>query len=221
MCERHSFVIDKEGKVYNGGGFEESHTVICLINGIKQDDVNAYEWQPPKGWPDANAFEGIKKDQINFDEKSSHIKAIEQYLLGLFPTQASFETYFLDEAWHGKEIESPSGKYIIAIKKEPLVVGISATVKAYNNSTVKAWDNSTVEAYNNSTVEARGNSTVKATGNSTIEATDNAVVEAYGNSTVIKRVHYGNKAEVKKLEGLAVLIDRSVEGKVTVTKAGD
>ncbi|MHB0977755.1 MAG: hypothetical protein ACYC1U_11325, partial [Candidatus Aquicultorales bacterium] len=191
MCERHSFVQDRRGEIYNGGGFEESHTAICLIHGLDDDKVNKYEWQPPTNWPEADPWDGITKDSINFTEKNTHCDSITRYLQKLFPNKEAFETYFIDETWHGKEIETPNGKLIIACKPQLVEVRNAicqafpgSKVTARGNSQVTAWGNSQVTAWENSQVTAWENSQVTARGNSQVTAWENSQVTAWANSQV-------------------------------------
>ena len=88
MCKRHSFILTRSGKVLDGYGVTDSHTHIREIHGLKHTDdtVNAYEWQPPQGWPEADYNLGLTKDNIVFETKSSHESAIERHLKSLYPT---------------------------------------------------------------------------------------------------------------------------------------
>jgi hypothetical protein len=94
MCERHSFLLTRTGKVLDGMGLTHSHTEIAVLHGIKSaqhDGLNACEWQPPKGWPDANWLDGLKVDRQNFEPRASHDKAMKAYLTKRFPTLAAWE----------------------------------------------------------------------------------------------------------------------------------
>ena len=92
MCKRHSFILTRSGKVLDGYGVTDSHTQIREIHGLKHTDdtINAYEWQPPQGWPDADYNLGLTKDNIVFETKSSHESAIERHLKLLYPTMADW-----------------------------------------------------------------------------------------------------------------------------------
>jgi hypothetical protein len=88
MCNRHSFILTRAGKVHDGYGVTDSHTVIRELAGLSANDdtVNAYEWQPPKGWPDADYNLGLTKDFVVFETKSSHESAIERHIKALYQT---------------------------------------------------------------------------------------------------------------------------------------
>ena len=240
MCEKHSFVMDREGRCYNASGVTESHALICRIWGIDQDEVNAYEWQPPEGWPNADWTDGFKKDQINFEEKASHVAALERYILATFPTRDACEHYRNPEL-HGRRFADQGHKIVIACQSGRFTVteGVcwaydqatveacgQATVEAYDQVTVRACDNAMVRACDQAMVEACGQATVRACDQATVEACDHVTVEAcdqvtvraYGQATVIKPLWYHNNAKVK-LGGLAVLIDRTVYGKVSIERA--
>ena len=109
MCKRHSFILTRAGKVHDGYGVTDSHTVIRELAGLHANDdtVNAYEWQPPKGWPDADWNLGLTKDTEVFETKASHEKAIERHILSLYPTMKEWEDG--DKIRNMGNIESFSG----------------------------------------------------------------------------------------------------------------
>ena len=80
MCTEFSLILTRAGKVLDGMGITESHTVIRELHGLKNtdDSVNAYEWQPPEGWPNADWNLGLTKDHEVFETKSSHEAAMER-----------------------------------------------------------------------------------------------------------------------------------------------
>ena len=92
MCERHSFILTRAGKVLDGNGMTDSHTEIRELHGLKHtnDTVNAYEWQPPKGWPATDWEEGLTKDTEVFTPKSSHLDAMGRHIKELYPTMAEW-----------------------------------------------------------------------------------------------------------------------------------
>ena len=93
MCHRHSFILTRAGKVHDGYGITDSHTFIREIAGLSANDdtVNAYEWQPPNGWPDTDYNLGLTKDMTVFETKSSHESAIERHLKALYPTMEAWK----------------------------------------------------------------------------------------------------------------------------------
>ena len=93
MCNRHSFILTRAGKVLDGIGITDSHTEIRELHGLKNTDdtVNAYEWQPPKGWPDSDWEDGLTKDTEVFELKSSHLKAMGNHVKKLYPSMAEWE----------------------------------------------------------------------------------------------------------------------------------
>jgi len=93
MCNRHSFILTRAGKVLDGIGITDSHTEIRELHGLKHTDdtVNAYEWQPPKGWPETDWLAGLTKDTEVFTPKASHLKAMERHVKKIYPTMAAWE----------------------------------------------------------------------------------------------------------------------------------
>lgn len=93
MCTRHSFILTRTGKVLDGLGMTDSHTEIREFHGLKHtdDSVNAYEWQPPKGWPAADWEDGLTKDTEVFTPKSSHLDGMGRHLKRLYPTMAEWD----------------------------------------------------------------------------------------------------------------------------------
>jgi len=93
MCKRHSFILTRSGKVCDGFGITDSHTEIREFHGLhaNNDSVNAYEWQPPKGWPDADWNLGLTKDSEVFQTKSSHEDAMERHVRAIYPTMAAWD----------------------------------------------------------------------------------------------------------------------------------
>lgn len=93
MCKRHSFILTRAGKVLDGLGLTDSHTEIRELHGLHHtnDSVNAYEWQPPPGWPETDWSEGLTKDTEVFVPKSSHLAAMERHLQTLYPTRAAWD----------------------------------------------------------------------------------------------------------------------------------
>src|ERR1035438_2538113 len=92
MCTRHSFILTRAGKTVDGHGMTDSHTTIREIAGLtaENDEVNAYEWQPPKGWPDADWFAGLTKDTEVFEPKTSHLHAMEAHVRRTYPDMDSW-----------------------------------------------------------------------------------------------------------------------------------
>lgn len=191
MCNKHSFVMDHDGHCYDGGGFTQSHSMICRMWGLNQDKVNAYEWQPPEGWPDAAWTRGFVKDRINFEEKSSHVKALERYIQEHFPTVAAWESY-RDYELHGHTFRDNGQTIVIACKKALTTVTSGAcwafdraSVEAFGQATVQAWDRATVQAYDRASVEAFGEARVEARDRATVTARHRATVKAQDHVTVI------------------------------------
>lgn len=93
MCQRHSFILTPAGQVLDGIGMTDSHTTIRELHGLHHtnDKVNAYEWQPPAGWPETNWLDGLTKDTEVFTLKSSHLDAMERHVKTLYPTMAEWD----------------------------------------------------------------------------------------------------------------------------------
>lgn len=196
MCEKHSFVQDRQGKIYNGGGFEESHTMICAMHNLDRDKVNAYEWQPPEDWPEGDPLSGLMQDRIIFDEKQTHLDKISKYIKNLFPTEEAFDTYFIDEQWHGKEIHTSIGIATLVLNSDPITIegakmalirgkncNVTATgeVKVYGEGggTITLMDFAQCDVRGDYTINAEDSAHVLAIGECVIHASDNASVEAY------------------------------------------
>jgi len=92
MCNRHSFILTRTGKVYDGGGLTDSHTTIRELAGLVPEDdrVNAYEWTPPKGWPESDWTLGLVKDVEVFYVKASHLNAMKAHVVSLYPDMDSW-----------------------------------------------------------------------------------------------------------------------------------
>ena len=90
MCNRHSFIVTRSGKVFDGYGFTDSHTMIRQLAGLSTEDSSTYafEWQPPTGWPDTDWNGGLTQDTAPipcWDLKAKHFNAIERHLRRLYP----------------------------------------------------------------------------------------------------------------------------------------
>jgi hypothetical protein len=94
MCKRHSFILTRAGKVHFGHGISDHHTVIREIAGMtaENDSVNSYEWQPPKGWPNADWLDGLTKDTEVFEPKKRHLSAMESHVRRTYPDMDSWNT---------------------------------------------------------------------------------------------------------------------------------
>ena len=92
MCDKYSFVQDKQGKIYNGYGIN-SHSCICKIHGLKEDKCNKYEYNPYKD----NYHGGIKG--LNLENggvnkvTATDLDIIEKHLTALFPTNSSWDSF--------------------------------------------------------------------------------------------------------------------------------
>ena len=93
MCKRHSFIVTRAGKVHDGYGVTDRHTTIREFAGLHANDdtVNAYEWQPPKGWPKTDWTVGLTKDTEVFMLKKSHLDAMERHVKRLYPDQEEWD----------------------------------------------------------------------------------------------------------------------------------
>ena len=94
MCKRHSFIITRNAVVHHGYGITDSHTTILDLAGlsINDDTANAYEWQPPAGWPDASFELGLTKDSESFELKQSHLDAMRVHIHETYPTMTEWNT---------------------------------------------------------------------------------------------------------------------------------
>ena len=148
MCRRHSFLLDRNGKVYDGLGLTHSHTEIATLHGFASaahDKLNAYEWQPPQGWDGSadKVFAGLTVDRQNFEPKASHDKAIASYLVKKFQSLA---------AWDAPETPDPSlHERTVSLDGSDVTVychGIYSVSAgrhfAYGSASVRAYDSATL-----------------------------------------------------------------------------
>jgi len=123
MCTRHSFIVTRAGKVFDGFGMTHSHTTIREIAGLsaENDTVNAYEWQPPNGWPDAEWHDGLTKDTEVFELKSRHLSAMKRHVRSIYPTMAE---------WNAPDVARDLLTTVIDIKGELTVYSGNVTAPA-------------------------------------------------------------------------------------------
>ena len=155
MCTRHSFILTKAGKVFWGLGVTDSHTSIRELCGLSANDdtVNAYEWQPPPGWPDADWNLGLTKDSEVFETKSSHEAAMERHIKKLYPTMAAWNTpdslhkISRDELLHYGWIEIQDGQTVSPHKGDRFFA-FAGTINATGQTGgyCRSYDSSTLNA---------------------------------------------------------------------------
>ena len=202
MCQRHSFLLDKEGRVYDGGGLTHSHTEIATMHGLtaeQSDALNAYEWQPPADWPKSSWLSGLTVDRQNFEPKSSHDKAMKAYLLGRFPTQDAWDApESIDPSLDGQTVTLASGEFVVLLSGKHTdlsdgrryllaggvsVRGVSGSTRLFlrgNASVSDVGDNASVSSvWGNASVSGVG-------GNASVsDVGDNASVSSvWGNASV-------------------------------------
>jgi hypothetical protein len=206
MCTRHSFLLDKEGRIYDGRGLTHSHTEIATMHGFKSskhDKLNAYEWQPPKGWPNALWLDGLTVDRQNFEPKSSHDKAMKSYLTEKFPTLA---------AWDAPEAVDP------ALNGQTITLsGTERTVYCYGQYAVTEGvylicGTASGTAGGTAELSVRGNASVSGVGGNA------SVSGVWGNASVAPHPVYGENVTIDGLSGNAVVIDR-MGGGITIYAA--
>ena len=95
MCNRHSFILTRAGKVYFGLGITESHTTIREWAGLGHTDSSTYafEWQPPDAWPDADFNAGLTQDTApspHWEMNAKHLRAIESHIRRRYPDMAEW-----------------------------------------------------------------------------------------------------------------------------------
>ena len=212
MCTRHSFLMDKEGRIYDGRGLTHSHTEIAVLHDFPSelhDDLNAYEWQPPEGWDGSRSmvWGGLRVDRQNFEAKSSHDKAIERYIVKRFPDMAAWDApESADDDLHGQTValggESVTvychGTYRVTEGRHFAFDSASveasgyasvrasgyASVRASGYASVRAFDSASVRAFDSASVEASDSASVEASGYASVEASGYASVEAFGHASV-------------------------------------
>ena len=93
MCNKHSFLVDKNGKVYNGYGILESHTHIAKIHDINEDNCNKYEYNPNNTANKVYGITGLLIDSDVFTANKTVVDAIEKYITTTFPTLEAWTNY--------------------------------------------------------------------------------------------------------------------------------
>ncbi len=90
---RHSFIVTRAGKVHDGYGLLESHTIIRELAGLSAEDdtVNAYDWQPPRLWPEMDWEGGLTNAIKAFVPKLSHMTAMGQHVTRLYPSMIEWD----------------------------------------------------------------------------------------------------------------------------------
>lgn len=96
MCSKHSLLISRDGKIFDGFGIVHSHTVIADLHNINEDAMNKYECEP--------RFDAKKENiigwYINIDSRvfdpENDAAAIESYLQRVYPTVKSWHYPTLD-----------------------------------------------------------------------------------------------------------------------------
>ncbi|HEY3378906.1 MAG TPA: hypothetical protein VGL77_15580 [Armatimonadota bacterium] len=96
MCEKHSFVMARNARIYHGYNITDSHSAIAKIHELPIDSLNKYEAQPGPAWPTNPRDWNITFDNVDraaFEEKSSHVDAMYAYLMERFPTRIEWDAY--------------------------------------------------------------------------------------------------------------------------------
>ena len=93
MCEKHSFLLSAEGRIYHGFGVIESHSAIASYNKINEDKCNKYEYNPNKTDLWAYGITGLEIDTEVFIASKPQIDTLEKYIKTMFPTKEDFENY--------------------------------------------------------------------------------------------------------------------------------
>jgi hypothetical protein len=190
MCKRHSFLLSRTGQVFDAHGITESHSEIASAHGIDQDKMNAYEWQPPKDWPESSYAEGLTKDHLVFDEKASHLKSIESHVRSLYPDMAAWDSPDVPGAfWHERVVNLGGAEYTVYCHGEYSVVE------------GRYW------ASGSASVRASGSASVRAFGSASVEACGSASVRAFDSASVLLSAHYTENVSVYIADN-AVVIDR-------------
>jgi hypothetical protein len=95
MCNKHSFLQDKQGKLYHGYGLIESHTLIAKIHKIQEDICNKYEYNPNNTKNNTYEIVGLKIDTLIFEPSLSDTKQIVSYINKYFPAIEQWDDYSL------------------------------------------------------------------------------------------------------------------------------
>ena len=95
MCKEFSFLVTRDGRILDGFGLTDSHSTIREIHGLgaNDDTTNAYEWQPPKGWPEADFIDGLVEDAEVFDLQSSHLTNMEHHVRSRYPDLPAWKAH--------------------------------------------------------------------------------------------------------------------------------
>ncbi len=123
MCVKHSFCMDRSGRIYQGHGLLDGHAEIVRLYGLVYDDLNHYEAQPGDGWPADKEDWHITMDRENWVSKSSHSDKLMRYLAKRFPNQKAWDDYPVD--WRSLELPNwtrVKRHYDMALQAKPLSV---------------------------------------------------------------------------------------------------
>jgi len=142
MCHRHSFILTRAGKVFDGMGLTDSHTTIRALAGLGTEDSSSYafEWQPPPNWPDSDVHSGLTQDTApipSWEMKARHLNAIERHIRNRYPDMEAWNSPDVVcvpeniETWPG-EIHVPQGATLTL----PALTKVSGDVRAYQGSTL-------------------------------------------------------------------------------------
>ena len=208
MCNCHSFIVTRAGKVFFGLGITESHSTIREWAGLGENDSSAYafEWRPPAGWPDADFNLGLTQDTAPFPHwelNAKHLKAIDLHLRGRYPTMGAWEApekiatiqelkaHGWVEVLDGATVSPKDGDRFFAASGTITVVGqTGGRCWGYNNCTINSTGQTggDCRGYDNCTVNSTGQTggDCWGYGNCTINSTGQTggYCWGYGNCTV-------------------------------------
>jgi hypothetical protein len=111
MCNKHSFLQDKDGRLFNGFKLTESHTGIAKLHGLKEDNCNKYEYNPSHENDCTYGIVGLKIDSRVFEPTNNDTKQIVSYIGKYFPNITTWTDYSL--------LDNPSAEMQLeAVKKD-------------------------------------------------------------------------------------------------------
>ena len=217
MCTRHSFVVTKQGKVLDGLGLTNSHTQMMSMHGLasaEHDTCNLYEWQPPKGWPDASWLDGLTVDLQAFVPKASHDKAAEKHLRDRYPDMAAWDAGdSIDPSLDGRTIDLDGKPTTVllsgthSISEGRYVLGGSVVIDRFSGGTVAYMYGGTVTyMYGGTVTDMRGGTVAYMYGGTVTDMRGSASITDMRGSASITLYALGGAVE--SLAGDAIIIDR-------------
>lgn len=116
MCTYYSFIMTRDGKIYDGGGLTQSHSSIARMHKIDGMDYNQYEYLVPTGavydlekHTETDILKWLHLDHINFEVSNGRETTIRKHLSQKFPTSKVYDSQryspLVDRELDGKVVD--------------------------------------------------------------------------------------------------------------------